>query len=64
MHLFDQYTIIIESDGPHEGGDSKTDEEALNLMAFQPPRKIRQNPNLGRTKNLVAENLDRLRTGL
>ncbi|KAJ8737639.1 hypothetical protein PYW08_000234 [Mythimna loreyi] len=54
-----------KSDGPHEGGeaDTVTNHKAVNVMAVQPPRQIRQNPNLGRTKNLVADNLDRLRTG-
>ncbi|KAJ8737198.1 hypothetical protein PYW07_000469 [Mythimna separata] len=54
-----------ESEGPHEGGegDSMAPQEPVNAMALQPPRQIRQNPNLGRTKNLVADNLDRLRTG-
>ncbi|XP_022832532.1 uncharacterized protein LOC111360678 isoform X2 [Spodoptera litura] len=52
-----------KSDGPHEGGESPAP-QAMSLVAFQPPRQIRQNPNLGRTKNLVAENLDRLRVGV
>ncbi|XP_026730757.1 uncharacterized protein LOC113495950 isoform X2 [Trichoplusia ni] len=49
--------ITQRSDGQHEGGESKA-------VVLQPQRQIRQNPNLGRTKNLVAENLDRLRAGL
>ncbi|KAH9628010.1 hypothetical protein HF086_017985 [Spodoptera exigua] len=55
--------VTQKSDGPHEGGESPAP-QAMSLVAFQPPRQIRQNPNLGRTKNLVAENLDRLRAGL
>ncbi|CAH0703545.1 unnamed protein product [Spodoptera exigua] len=55
--------VTQKSDGPHEGGESPTP-QAMSLVAFQPLRQIRQNPNLGRTKNLVAENLDRLRAGL
>ncbi|KAM3968426.1 uncharacterized protein ACR2FA_002322 [Aphomia sociella] len=42
----------------HEGGNPKA------AMLLQPPRQIRQNPNLSRTKTLVAENLDPLRMGL
>uniref|UniRef100_A0A2A4JWA5 Neural proliferation differentiation and control protein 1 n=1 Tax=Heliothis virescens TaxID=7102 RepID=A0A2A4JWA5_HELVI len=55
--------VSQKASGPHEGGELKS-HKALNLVEFQAPRQIRQNPNLGRTKNLVAENLDRLRIGL
>ncbi|XP_021187563.3 uncharacterized protein LOC110374251 isoform X1 [Helicoverpa armigera] len=55
--------VSQKASGPHEGGELKS-HKALNLITFQAPRQIRQNPNLGRTKNLVAENLDRLRAGL
>ncbi|KAL0852075.1 hypothetical protein ABMA28_000320 [Loxostege sticticalis] len=41
----------------HEGGD-------ISSMQIEPPRQIRQNPNLSKTKTLVAEHLDRLRSGL
>ncbi|CAH1647621.1 unnamed protein product [Spodoptera littoralis] len=59
----EEKTDTQKSDGPHEGGESPAP-QAMSLVAFQPPRPIRQNPNLGRTKNLVAENLDRLRVGV
>lgn len=42
--------------GHHEGGDMP--------VQIEPPRQIRQNPNLSKTKTLVAEHLDRLRNGL
>ncbi|XP_031767225.1 uncharacterized protein LOC113521113 isoform X2 [Galleria mellonella] len=42
----------------HEGGNLRT------TLLLQPPRQIRQNPNLSRTKTLIAENLDPLRIGL
>ncbi|CAB3225645.1 unnamed protein product [Arctia plantaginis] len=48
---------IAESSGPHEGGQA-------NFIEVSPPRPIRQNPNLGRSRNLVADNLGTLRTGL
>ncbi|CAH0578172.1 unnamed protein product [Chrysodeixis includens] len=51
--------IPQRSEGQHEGGESRAIE-----IELQPQRQTRQNPNLGRTKNLVAENLDRLRIGL
>lgn len=62
--MFEHDNIITESDGPHEGGESKSHHKAVNVVALERSRQTRQNPNLGRTKNLVAENLDRLRTGL
>lgn len=43
--------------GHHEGGD-------FSSAQIEPPRQIRQNPNLSKTKTLVAEHLDRLRNGL
>ncbi|XP_063837404.1 uncharacterized protein LOC135086582 isoform X1 [Ostrinia nubilalis] len=33
-------------------------------VQIEKPRQIRQNPNLSRTKTLIAENLDKLRIGL
>lgn len=53
----EEKAILQQSYGPHEGGD-------LNLIEMEPPREIRQNPNLGKSKNLIAENLDRLRLGI
>ncbi|XP_013189445.1 protein cab-1 isoform X2 [Amyelois transitella] len=44
----------------HEGGGNGKPQAA---MLLEPPRQIRQNP-LSRSKTLVSENLDRLRSGL
>ncbi|RVE43938.1 hypothetical protein evm_011407 [Chilo suppressalis] len=44
-------------DGHHEGG-------GLMHIELQTPRQTRQNPNLSKTKHLIAEHLDQLRSGL
>ncbi|XP_075991140.1 uncharacterized protein LOC142986509 isoform X2 [Anticarsia gemmatalis] len=46
-----------QSDGPHEGGQADS-------VELTPPRRTRQNPNLGRAKNLITQDLDNLRNGL
>ncbi|XP_053624379.1 protein cab-1 isoform X2 [Plodia interpunctella] len=52
-----QTPIPMQEHVMHEGGDPQT------AMLLEAPRQIRQNP-MSRSKTLVAENLDRLRTGL
>lgn len=42
----------------HEGG------EPIATFVFQPPRQIRQNPNLSKQKNLLEPDLGKLKTGL
>ncbi|XP_063632872.1 uncharacterized protein LOC134803962 isoform X1 [Cydia splendana] len=44
--------------------DTPNIEEPLAAMVKEPPRQTRQNPNLSRTKTLVTENIDKLRSGL
>ncbi|XP_063373440.1 protein cab-1 isoform X2 [Cydia amplana] len=44
--------------------DTPSIEEPLAAMVKEPPRQTRQNPNLSRTKTLVTENIDKLRSGL
>ncbi|XP_061704286.1 uncharacterized protein LOC133515727 isoform X2 [Cydia pomonella] len=50
-----QYEVIV---------DTPSIEEPLAAMVKEPPRQTRQNPNLSRTKTLVTENIDKLRSGL
>ncbi|XP_059055147.1 uncharacterized protein LOC131849163 isoform X2 [Achroia grisella] len=51
-------SIPMSPHAMHEGGNPKA------AMLLQPARQIRQNPNLSRTKTLIAENLDPLRHGI
>ncbi|XP_048004565.1 protein cab-1 isoform X2 [Leguminivora glycinivorella] len=44
--------------------DTGSIQEPLAAMVKEPPRQTRQNPNLSRTKTLVTENIDKLRSGL
>ncbi|KAG6452461.1 protein cab-1 isoform X1 [Manduca sexta] len=49
-------SIPMALDGAHEGGGGEP------MSQIEPPRQTRQNPNLSKTKNLVADNIEKFKT--